>query len=61
MDEVPQTGSGKVKKHVLRQVGLEIVEGERRERGSEEDGSEYTMREGESGDVNQWIVDVNAR
>ncbi|KAH6721642.1 putative long-chain-fatty-acid-CoA ligase [Leptodontidium sp. MPI-SDFR-AT-0119] len=27
MDEVPQTGSGKVKKHVLRRVGEEIVEG----------------------------------
>ena len=25
MDEVPQTGSGKVKKHVLRKVGEEIV------------------------------------
>ncbi|CZS92713.1 related to long-chain-fatty-acid-CoA ligase [Rhynchosporium graminicola] len=27
MDEVPQTGSGKVKKHVLRKVGEEIVQG----------------------------------
>ncbi|KAL2072018.1 hypothetical protein VTL71DRAFT_11361 [Oculimacula yallundae] len=27
MDEVPQTGSGKVKKHVLRSVGEEIVQG----------------------------------
>lgn len=25
MEEVPQTGSGKVKKHVLRKVGEEIV------------------------------------
>lgn len=65
MDEVPQTGSGKVKKHVLRQVGVEIVEGEKRgmeERGvAEEDVSEYRLRDIESTDVNKWVVDVNAR
>jgi len=30
MDEVPQTGSGKVKKHVLRKVGEEIVKGSKK-------------------------------
>lgn len=40
MDEVPQTGSGKVKKHVLRSLGERIVAEleERKESGQSRDG-----------------------